>query len=50
VALRSSHFLSTECRPTVNATAVLPATVTTDKSRYPRLQEILASLRGTPMS
>jgi len=41
-ALRFAHFLSPEGVALVNTTAVLPVTVTTGKSRYPALQEILA--------
>ncbi|MCX6668436.1 MAG: indolepyruvate oxidoreductase subunit beta [Methanothrix sp.] len=44
-ALRFAHFLSPEGVALVNTTAVLPVTVTTGKSRYPALQEILAPLR-----
>jgi indolepyruvate ferredoxin oxidoreductase beta subunit len=43
-ALRFAHFLSPQGVALVNTTAVLPATVTTGKSRYPSLQEILMPL------
>jgi indolepyruvate ferredoxin oxidoreductase, beta subunit len=45
-ALRFAHFLSSEGVALVNTNPVLPVTVTTGKSRYPSLEEIISPLRS----
>lgn len=45
-ALRFAHFLSPEGVALVNTNPVLPVTVTTGKSRYPSLEEIISPLRS----
>ncbi|NMX21960.1 indolepyruvate ferredoxin oxidoreductase subunit beta, partial [ANME-1 cluster archaeon GoMg4] len=44
-ALRYGHYLSRDGAALVNTYPVLPTTVTTGKSKYPPLDEILAPLR-----